>query len=138
VDLSPDALEVARRNVDGSTAADRIALHQGDLFAPLGRRRYDLILTNPPYVAAEEMAALPPEYAAEPALALGGGEDGLDLVRRILVGAGEHLNPGGGLLCEIGTGREVLEEEFPGMPFLWLDTEESAGEVFWLPADALG
>jgi ribosomal protein L3 glutamine methyltransferase len=138
VDLSPDALEVAARNVGESEAADRIALHEGDLFAPLGVRRYDLILTNPPYVAADEMAELPPEYAAEPALALGGGADGLDLVRRILASAGEHLNPGGGLLCEIGTGRAALEEEFPALPFLWLETEESEGEVFWLPAGALG
>ena len=83
------------------------------------------------------MAALPPEYAAEPAMALGSGEDGLDIVRRILAEAGAHLNPGGGLLCEIGTGRELLEAEYPDLPFLWVDTEESEAEVFWLPADAL-
>ena len=137
VDLSPAALEVARRNVGDFEMGDRISLHQGDLFAPLARRRYDLILTNPPYVDAEAMAALPPEYAAEPAMALGSGEDGLDIVRRILAEAGAHLNPGGGLLCEIGTGRELLEAEYPDLPFLWIDTEESEAEVFWLAADAL-
>ena len=138
VDLSADALEVAAINVAASEVADRVALHRGDLFAPLGRRRYDLILTNPPYVDADEMAALPPEYRAEPDMALGGGDDGLDIVRRILAAAPDHLAAGGGMLCEIGTGREIIEAEFPDLPLVWLDTEESAGEVFWLSADDLG
>ena len=137
VDLSPDALEVARRNVDESGFSERLTLFQGDLFAPLAGRRYDLILTNPPYVDAKAMAALPPEYLAEPRMALASGEDGLDITRRILTQAGAHLTGTGGLICEIGTGREILEAEFPHLPFVWLDTEESAGEVFWLPADAL-
>ena len=136
VDLSADATAVARRNIAESGFGERIELFQGDLFAPLNGRRYDLILTNPPYVDAEAMASLPPEYRHEPKLALAGGADGLDIVRRILSDAPERLNPRGGLLCEIGTGREILEEEFPGLSFLWLDTEESSGEVFWLPADA--
>jgi ribosomal protein L3 glutamine methyltransferase len=138
VDLSPDALEVARINVDESGLGDRIELFRGDLFAPLGDRRYDLILTNPPYVGPESMAALPPEYRHEPEMALaGGGEDGLDIVRRILAEAQDRLNPGGGLLCEFGTGREILEEEFPDLDFLWLQTEESFGEVFWLTREQL-
>jgi ribosomal protein L3 glutamine methyltransferase len=136
VDLSPDALDVARLNVDESGFADRITLHQGDLFVPLGKQRYDLIISNPPYVDAEAMAVLPPEYRHEPALALAGGPDGLDVVRHILDEAGEHLNPGGGLLCEIGTGREILEEDYPDLDFLWLDTEESEGEVFWVTTDS--
>jgi ribosomal protein L3 glutamine methyltransferase len=136
VDLSADALEVARLNVDDSGFADRITLHEGDLFAPLGTQRYDLIISNPPYVDAEAMAALPPEYRHEPALALAGGPDGLAIVRRILDEAGEHLHPGGGLLCEIGTGREILEEDYPELDFLWLDTEESEGEVFWVSSDS--
>jgi ribosomal protein L3 glutamine methyltransferase len=137
VDLSPDALEVARRNVEESGLADRLHLHRGDLFGPLGAARYDLILTNPPYVDREAMEALPPEYLAEPEMALAGGDDGLDIVRRILAEAPAHLNPGGGLLCEIGTGREILEDEY-ALPFVWLDTEESEAEVFWLSAEALG
>lgn len=136
VDLSADALAVARGNIDEYGLGDRIQLAQGDLFAPLKGRRYDLIVTNPPYVAAAEVEAFPPEYQAEPQMAHLGGEDGLDLVRRILREAGAHLNPDGGLLCEIGTGRDILEAEFD-LPFTWLDTEESEGEVFWLSAQAL-
>jgi ribosomal protein L3 glutamine methyltransferase len=136
VDLSADALAVARGNIDEYGLGDRIQLAQGDLFAPLKGRRYDLIVTNPPYVAAAEVEAFPPEYQAEPQMAHLGGEDGLDLVRRILREAGAHLNPDGGLLCEIGTGRDILEAEFD-LPFTWLDTEESEGEVFWLSSEAL-
>lgn len=135
-DLSAEALEVARRNVDESGCADRIRLLHGDLFAPVRGRRYDLILSNPPYVDAEGMAALPPEYRHEPALALAGGADGLAIVRRILAEAPAHLEPGGGLLCEIGRGQARLEAEFPRLPFLWLATEGSDGEVFWLTAEA--
>ena len=80
------------------------------------------------------MAELPPEYRHEPVMALAGGPDGLDLVRRILKEAPAHLNPGGGLICEIGTGREILDDEFPDLPLLWLDTEESSAEVFWISA----
>ncbi len=84
------------------------------------------------------MDGLPDEYRHEPELALAGGPDGLDVVRRILEAAPRHLKRGGGLLCEIGTGREILEAEFPDLPFLWLDTEESEAEVFWLSAADLG
>ncbi|MBI2235258.1 MAG: 50S ribosomal protein L3 N(5)-glutamine methyltransferase [Micavibrio aeruginosavorus] len=132
VDLSHDALEVARRNIADHGFEDRVQLFAGDLFAPLAGRRYDLILSNPPYVDAGEMADLPPEYVHEPAMALAGGDDGLDLVRRILDQAPAHLTAEGGLLCEIGTGRERLEAGRPDLPFLWLDTAESNGEVFWL------
>ena len=132
VDLSADALDVARRNVAEAGLADRISLRHGDLFQPLGKTGYDLILANPPYVSAAEMALLPPEYQAEPALALAGGEDGLDLVRRILETAPSHLTENGGLLCEFGAGRDILEADYPQCDFLWLDTEESEGEVFWL------
>jgi ribosomal protein L3 glutamine methyltransferase len=134
VDLSGDALEVARRNVADHDLADRITLIEGDLFAPLGLKRYDLILTNPPYVDAESLAAFPPEYAAEPKLAHAGGRDGLDIVRRILRDAPTHLTREGALVCEIGRGRELLESEFPDLPLIWLDTEESEGEVFFVRA----
>jgi ribosomal protein L3 glutamine methyltransferase len=138
VDLSEDALALADENVADHDLVDRIELLQGDLFAPLKGRRYDLIVTNPPYVDAEAMEALPAEYRHEPTLAFAGGPDGLDIVRRILAAAPAHLNPGGGLICEIGTGREILDAEYPHLPFLWLDTEESEGEVFWLSARDLG
>lgn len=132
VDLSPDALAVAQKNVTDHALSGRITLHQGDLFAPLSEKKYDLIITNPPYVEAPEMAVLPDEYRHEPALALAGGDDGLDIARRILDEARDYLTPGGALMCEIGTGRERLEKHSPDMPFLWLDTEDSHGEVFWL------
>lgn len=138
VDLSPDALEVAKINVADHDLEGRVELYQGDLFEPLGKKKYDLIITNPPYVDQEEMAVLPEEYQREPAMALDGGPDGLDIVRRILREAPRHLNPGGGLMCEIGTGREIIEEEYPDLDFFWLDTAESEGEVFWITAEALG
>jgi ribosomal protein L3 glutamine methyltransferase len=134
VDISKDALEVATRNVADYALDDRISLHQGDLFQPLGGDRYDLIIANPPYVDAEGMAALPRECRFEPKLAFDGGADGLDIIRRVLDEAGSHLTPQGGLLCEIGRGRELLEAAFPQLPLLWLDTEESDGEVFWIGA----
>ncbi len=127
-----DALDVARINVKDHDLEGRVTLHKGDLFAPIEKKKFDLIITNPPYVAEAEVAAFPKEYAHEPVMAHIGGRDGLDITRRILAEAPNHLNKGGGLLCEIGTGREILEREFPKLKFFWLDTEESTGEVFWL------
>lgn len=137
VELSSDAMAVARENVAESGFADRISLFQGDLFAPLKGKSYDLIITNPPYVDAETMADLPPEFRAEPAMALAGGADGMDVVRRILAEAGKHLKRGGGMICEIGTDREILDEEYPAVDFLWLDSAESSGEVFWITESQL-
>lgn len=134
VDLSADALDVARINLDLHGESERIELHHGDLFAPLAGRRFDLILTNPPYVDAPAMEELPPEYRHEPEMALASGLDGLDIVRRILADAPAHLNPGGAMICEIGRGREVLEAEYPHLPFMWLDTADSEGEVFYIAA----
>ncbi|MGY8666412.1 50S ribosomal protein L3 N(5)-glutamine methyltransferase [Bradyrhizobium sp. UFLA05-109] len=138
VDISKGAIEVAARNVADYGLEDRVTLHRGDLFAPLGNARYDLIISNPPYVDAEGMKSLPPECRAEPKLAFDGGADGLDVVRRILQDAPRYLTPGGGLLCEIGRGRERIDEVFPELPLLWLDTEDSEGEVFWIAAADLG
>ena len=138
VELSPQAAEVARLNIAESGHAERLRLFEGDLFQPVAKERYDLIITNPPYVDAEAMDELPPEFRHEPAMALDGGEDGLDIVRRILAEAPRHLNPGGGLLCEIGRGRDILEDDYPELEFFWLDTAESEGEVFWLTADKFG
>ena len=137
VDISGDALEVAARNIADYGLEDRVRLHRGDLFGPLGGQRYDLIISNPPYVDAEGMAALPGECRAEPKLAFDGGADGIDIVRRILDRAGRHLTPHGGLLCEIGRCRAALEAAYPQTEFLWLETEESDGEVFWLGATGL-
>ena len=134
VDISKDALDVAARNVAIYGLEDRLNLFRGDLFAPVGSRQYDLIISNPPYVDAQGMADLPRECHAEPKLALDGGADGLDIVRRILDETASHLTPQGGLLCEIGRGRELLEAAFPQLPLLWLDTEDSEGEVFWIGA----
>lgn len=136
-DISAEALEVAQRNVEDYQLADHVTLVRSDLFQALAGRRYDLILTNPPYVSAAAVEAFPPEYAAEPVLAHAGGEDGLDLVRRILGDAGHHLTEQGTLVCEIGTGRAILEAEYPDLPFLWLDTANAAGEVFALSAEVL-
>jgi len=138
VDVSRGAIDVAARNIAEHDLEDRVTLHRGDLFAPLGEVRYDLIISNPPYVDARGMAALPPECRAEPKLALDGGADGLAIVRRILNEASAHLTPQGGLLCEIGRGRDLLEVAFPQLPMLWLDSVESEGEVFWITAADLG
>ncbi len=134
VDISKDALEVAARNVGDYGLEGRLTLHRGDLFKPLGNKRYDLIISNPPYVDAEGMEGLPRECRAEPKLAFDGGADGLDIVRRILDEAKAHLAPQGGLLCEIGRCRPALEAAYPQLPLLWLDTEDSEGEVFWIAA----
>jgi len=137
VDISGDALDVAARNIADYGLQDRVRLHRGDLFGAIGEMRYDLIISNPPYVDAAGMAALPRECRAEPRLAFDGGADGLDIIRRILKDARRHLTSKGGLLCEIGRCRPALEAAFPHTGFLWLDTEESDGEVFWIDASNL-
>jgi ribosomal protein L3 glutamine methyltransferase len=130
-ELSSDALEVARKNVADYGLEDRIRLVRGDLFAGLSGP-YELIVSNPPYVNADSMAALPPEYRAEPQMALAGGEDGLDIVRRIVSGAGTLLDQDGLLVVEIGHNRETLEQAFPRLPFTWLETSGGDGFVFLL------
>ena len=132
VDLSRGALALARRNVATHRLGDRITLHRGDLFGLLAGQRYDLIISNPPYVDARGMDRLPPEYRHEPRMALAAGKDGLDLVHRILSEGPRHLTKQGALLCELGRGRKPLERAYPRTPFVWLDTELSQGEVFWL------
>ncbi len=137
VDLSKDALAVAAVNVADYGMAERIALVESDLFVALQGRTYDVIVSNPPYVDAESVAALPPEYRAEPALALGSGEDGLDATRQILAAAKAHLNPGGLLVVEIGHNRDVLEAACPDLPFVWLDTAGGDQFVFLLRREDL-
>jgi ribosomal protein L3 glutamine methyltransferase len=127
-DLSADALAVAQRNVNDYKLNDRVQLIESNLFAKLGDKKYDLIISNPPYVDAESVAALPAEYLHEPVLALGSGKDGLDATREILQHAASHLNPGGILVVEIGHNRDVLEAAYPQLTFNWLNV--SAGDEF--------
>ena len=136
-DLSRDALEVARRNVHDYRLADRIRLVESDLFSALTGRRYDLILSNPPYVKASSMRKLPDEYRKEPGMALASGTDGLEHTRTILAHAASHLAPHGRLVVEIGHNRKALEKAFPGLPFAWPKTGGGAGYVFTLPREAL-
>ena len=123
VDLSPPALAVARKNVAQHRLGRRIHLRRADLFRGLRDSRYDLIVTNPPYVSAGAMGKLPPEYRHEPRLALAGGSDGLELVARILHGAAQHLQPEGLLVCEIGDGKASVERRFRGLKLDWLKDE---------------
>jgi len=138
VDLSPEALAVAGRNVRRHALESRVRLHEGDVFGPLPGRQYDLIVANPPYVSDAEMAALPAEYLHEPDLALRAGSDGLDVVRRILRDADAHLAEGGALFVEVGDSEERLQQAYPGVPFLWLEFEHGGGGVFVLTKDELG
>ena len=136
VDISLDALEVAAVNVEDYGLQERIQLVHTDLFEGL-EGTYDLIVSNPPYVDAESVDALPEEYLHEPELALGSGEDGLDATREILLQAAKFLNPHGVLLVEIGHNRDVLEREYPELPFVWLDTSGGDGFVFLLTREQL-
>jgi ribosomal protein L3 glutamine methyltransferase len=136
-DLSDDALEVARINVRRHGLEHRVQVLQGDLFGAVGANRYDVIVSNPPYVAEEEFGSLPGEYAHEPGMGLVAGEDGLDLVRNILARAPEHLEPGGILVVEVGSAEQALEEAFPGVPFTWLEFEYGGSGVFTLTRDEL-
>ncbi len=132
VDISKDALDVAKKNVTDYGLQDRVHLIQSDLMKKLKGKTYDLIVTNPPYVNAPSMTELPPEYRREPELALASGKDGLDHIRKILADAPEHLNPGGMLIAEIGHNRDALEAAFPDLPFTWLETSVGDEFVFML------
>jgi ribosomal protein L3 glutamine methyltransferase len=136
-DISHEALQVAEKNVADYNLQHKINLIQSDLFAGLQGRRYDLIVSNPPYVSAESMAVLPEEYRHEPRSALAGGEDGLDAVRAIIRGAASHLTDEGVLIVEIGHNREALEQAFPQIPFTWLETSAGDELVFLLKRDQL-
>ncbi|RZT41983.1 50S ribosomal protein L3 N(5)-glutamine methyltransferase [Cupriavidus agavae] len=138
VDISPDALAVARRNVADYKMEDRIALFEGDLYGPLpSGATYDVILTNPPYVNEQSMRELPAEYQAEPRIALAGGDDGMDIVRRIVAGAKKRLNPGGVLVVEIGNERRYVEAAFPDLDIVWLSVSAGDDQVFLVTYEAL-
>ena len=134
VDLSAPALEVATRNVMDYRLDERIALFEGDLYAPLAERRYDVIISNPPYVNAASMQALPAEYKHEPDMALAGGADGMDIVRRIIANARNWLTEDGVLVVEIGNERENVEAAFGGLDLVWLSTSAGDDNVFLIQA----
>ncbi len=134
VDLSKEALSVAERNIADYQLVDRVHPIHSDAFAALAGRRYELIISNPPYVDAESVDALPPEYRHEPEMALGSGDDGLDFTRIILAEAKKHLTEDGILVVEIGHNRDALEAAFPDLPFTWLDTAAGDEYVFMLNA----
>jgi ribosomal protein L3 glutamine methyltransferase len=136
-DISAAALQVARINLQRHRLGARVRARRSDLFDALGAVRYDLIVTNPPYVDARTMRSLPPEYDYEPRAALAAGDDGLDLVRRTLAAARRHLNPNGLLVCEVGDARRALERAHPKIPFVWPETSESSGCVFVLRREDL-
>ena len=137
IDLSVDALAVAQRNVGDYGLNDRIRLVQSDVFAALTDERYDFILSNPPYVTEDSMRILPEEYRQEPRLALAGGDDGMDIVRKIISGARKHLTDKGILLVEVGHNRDLVEAAFPELEFIWLTNTTDEEKVFLLRADQL-
>ena len=137
VDLSAAALQVAKRNVDDYALNARVNLIESDMWAALKGRRYDLIVTNPPYVTGKSMAALPREYRHEPEMALASGADGLDHVRTILHGAADHLTAHGLLVVEVGFNREGVEAAFPDIPFTWAEVGAGDGVVFVLTREDL-
>lgn len=136
-DLSADALDVARINVADYGLENRIELVRSDVFSALDGRRFDLILSNPPYVTAEAMDELPPEYLHEPRMALASGEDGLDVVRKLIAEGAAHLNPDGVLAVEVGHNRHIVEAAFPDLPFNWLSTRGGDDMVFVLRREDL-
>jgi len=136
-DLSDDALAVAKRNVADYGLQERVRLVKSDLFGELKGRSYDLVISNPPYVKAASMKALPDEYRQEPRIALASGVDGLDHTRTILAGAREHLNPGGTLVVEIGRNRKALEKAYPKLAFEWPKTSGGRGFVLVLKREGL-
>jgi ribosomal protein L3 glutamine methyltransferase len=136
-DLSPDALAVTRKNIERHSVQQRVRAVQSDVFAGLQDERYDVIVSNPPYVGDEELAGLPEEYRREPVMGLHGGRDGLDIVHRILDQAAAHLQPQGILIVEVGNSEEALVAALPRMPFTWLEFERGGGGVFLLTREQL-
>ncbi|MDA0910949.1 MAG: 50S ribosomal protein L3 N(5)-glutamine methyltransferase [Proteobacteria bacterium] len=136
-DISEDALEVAKRNIKQHDMEQRVTAMQSDLFANLSGQKFDLIISNPPYVDMNDLASMPQEYLKEPALALGSGDDGLDITRKILTEALDYLNEGGVLIVEVGNSQYALQEAFQSVPFTWLNFEDGGDGVFLLTYDEL-
>ncbi|MDF2691408.1 MAG: prmB, partial [Gammaproteobacteria bacterium] len=137
VDISKDALQVSKINVEHYELTKRVNLIESDLFQSLKGKKYDIIVSNPPYVDQSEIKAMPDEFKSEPMLGLASGKDGLDATKEILKQAAQHLNPNGILIVEVGASQEALIAQFPELPFTWLDFEKGGEGVFLLPASAL-
>jgi ribosomal protein L3 glutamine methyltransferase len=137
VDIEPTAYALAQRNIALNDVGKQVTVHQGDLYAPVAGKRYDLILSNPPYVNADAMAALPEEFRKEPALALAGGADGMDLVRRIISGAAQQLAPHGLLVIEIGHEAAYFEAAYPALRFTYVPVERGDDLVVLIEAKDL-
>jgi len=136
-DISGEALDVAALNIERHDVSHQIAVHQSDAFDALPSKQYDVIISNPPYVDAEDMAALTPEFQHEPALGLESGKDGLDLTTKILQQALDYLSPEGILIVEVGNSQYALQEAYPNVPFQWLSFERGGDGVFLLTAEQL-
>ncbi len=136
-DVSAEALVVAARNIGRHHVSDRVQCFQGDLWSAVAGQRFDLIVSNPPYVPTAEWEALAPEYRAEPKMALEAGADGMELVARILDGAARHLQPGGWLFCEVGGSVEEFEARWPGLPVTWVDFQRGGDGIFAIDHETL-
>jgi ribosomal protein L3 glutamine methyltransferase len=137
LDISNEALEVARGNLTRHRLTRRVRLLKSDHFSALGRTSYDIIVANPPYVGDAELAGLPTEYRHEPRIALSGGADGLDSVRVILREAARHLRPRGLLIAEVGNTESAVRRQWPHLPFVWLQFARGGGGVFVLTREQL-
>lgn len=137
LDISPSALDIAQQNIDKHHLSDRVSVIQSDVFLGLSYERYELIVSNPPYVSSQEMEKLPAEYLAEPELALEAGDDGMDIVSQILLQAPNYLTGDGLLVVEVGASADLLMERFPSVPFMWIDFEFGGDGVFAITAEQL-
>lgn len=137
IDVSVDALEVAKINIKSYCLEDRVTLFEGDLFKPVAGKKYDLILSNPPYLSNENKASMPPEYSHEPKRAIDSGADGLKLIKRIINSAADYLEDNGMLICEVGNTKKDLEAVYPHLNFMWFDELEGQNSSFWLNRENL-